>query len=77
MRDWLRRRSPKYWPRWYRIMLACSAVGAVLGGVLAWFGPGWGRYAAFAGVILCLLSLFLLESVLDGPDIFESDNADY
>lgn len=74
MGNWLRRRSPKYWPKWYRIVLICSAGGAVLGGVLAWFGPGWGRYAALAGVILCVLCLFFLESILDGPDLFDSDD---
>ena len=71
---WLRRRSPKYWPKWYRVALTCSAGGAVLGGALAWYGPGWGRYVALAGVILCVVSLFFLESVLDGPDLFESDD---
>ncbi|MDE0258562.1 MAG: hypothetical protein OXR82_09290 [Gammaproteobacteria bacterium] len=69
MGKWLRRWSPKYWPRRYRIALSCCGVGAVAGGVLAWFGQGWGRYVALAGVILCILSLMALESLLqDGPD---------
>ncbi len=66
---WSRRWSPKYWPKWYRVALGCCLAGAVLGGVLAWFGSGWGRYTALAGVILCLVCLWFLESLLeDGPD---------
>ena len=65
MGKWLRRWSPKYWPKWYRIALSCCVVGAVLGGVLAWFGPDWGRYTALAGVILCFVCLWLLASLLE------------
>ena len=69
MGKWSRRWSPKYWPKWYRIALACCAGGVVLGGVLAWYGQGWGRYVALAGVILFGISVWLLWNLLEeGPD---------
>lgn len=68
MSNWSHRFQPKYWPRWYRIAFGGCVAGALLGGALAWYGPGWGRYAALIGVILCFTSLWLLGSLLeDGP----------
>lgn len=70
MSKWLHRFQPKYWPKWYRIAFGASIVGALLGGALAWFGPGWGRYTALVGVILCFTSLWLLVSLMeDGPKV--------
>ena len=68
MSRWSDRFRPKYWPRWYRIAFGAGIAGALLGGVLAWFGSGWGRYTALVGVILCVACLTLLQGLLeDGP----------
>ncbi|MCZ0935455.1 MAG: hypothetical protein OXJ54_09760 [Gemmatimonadetes bacterium] len=79
MGKWSRRWSPKYWPKWYRLALVCCGAGAVCGGMLAWFGPGWGRYVALAGVILCFICLSICFRLLtrlleEGPDrVFGDD----
>ena len=69
MSRWSDRFRPKYWPRWYRITFGACIVGALLGGALAWYGPGWGRYTALVGVILCFACLGLLLKLLEnGPN---------
>ncbi|WP_428273438.1 hypothetical protein [Candidatus Palauibacter sp.] len=68
MGRWSHRFQPKYWPKWYRIAFGASIAGALLGGALAWFGSGRGRYTALVGVLLCVACLWLLQDLLEkGP----------
>ena len=53
--------------------------GSGVWGMLAWFGPGWGRYVALAGVILCFICLSICLSLLkrlleEGPDRLFGDD---
>ena len=58
----MRRRSPKYWPKWYRILFGCCMAVMLLGGVLAWFGGPW-RYTNLLGVVLVGICILIFANL--------------